>query len=213
MLAIGLIGAALITIISLSLYGKVYFYDGYDFTGWLWTICFILIGVGLVAFGITTPLLQKIISTANGRFILVGISYVIFFVIFALFGKGLWYFLITLLIMGGTAIYFAYLYIKDYKPNINLSEAEKFKIKAENKMFWSNVLAICLAIAIVITLLCSIPRGGNSSGSGSSSGSKTCGICGGEGVVTQKFLGEGSGVQIGFDTYYRCGSCHGRGTK
>lgn len=207
MVAIGLIGAALIIFISLSLYGKVYFYDGYDFTGWLWTICFILVGVGLAAFGITTPLLQRIISTAKGRFILVGICYILFFVIFALFGKGLTYFLSTLLVTGGVAIYLAYSRIKNHEPNSYISEAEKLKIKAENKMFWSNVLAICLAIGIVLTLLCGIPSGGTSSGSG------TCGVCGGSGTVTHKVLGEGSGVQKGFDTYYRCGSCHGTGIK
>lgn len=48
---------------------------------------------------------------------------------------------------------------------------------------------------------------------GSSGGSGTCGICGGDGVVTQKSLGDGSGVQSGFDTYYRCKGCNGTGRK
>ena len=41
--------------------------------------------------------------------------------------------------------------------------------------------------------------------------SDVCGICGGSGTVTYKFLGEGSGIQKGFDTYYRCKGCHGTG--
>ena len=41
--------------------------------------------------------------------------------------------------------------------------------------------------------------------------SDVCGICGGSGTVTSKFLGEGSGIQKGFDTYYRCAGCHGTG--
>ena len=48
---------------------------------------------------------------------------------------------------------------------------------------------------------------------GSSSSSDVCGICGGDGVVTFKSLGEGTGVQEGFDTYYRCKGCHGTGKK
>ena len=48
MLAIGVIGAATISIISLSLYGKIYLYNGYAYTGWLWTLCFILITIGSI---------------------------------------------------------------------------------------------------------------------------------------------------------------------
>ena len=52
---------------------------------------------------------------------------------------------------------------------------------------------------------------GGSTSSGSSNGSGTCGICGGSGTVTSKILGDGTGIQSGFDTYYRCKGCHGTG--
>jgi len=67
------------------------------------------------------------------------------------------------------------------------------------KRFISILLIIC-----TITI-CLSSCGGDSNGTG------TCGICGGDGTVTQKFLGEGSGVQKGYDTYYRCKGCHGTG--
>lgn len=41
--------------------------------------------------------------------------------------------------------------------------------------------------------------------------SDVCGICGGSGTVTSKFLGTGTGIQKGFDTYYRCKGCRGTG--
>lgn len=76
----------------------------------------------------------------------------------------------------------------------------------------SSRLGRSLLIAAVIGLLLFLLVSAISSG-GSSSGSETCDICGGDGFVTQKILGEGSGVQQGFDTYYRCKGCHGAGIK
>ena len=67
-----------------------------------------------------------------------------------------------------------------------------------------------LFIAFVFGLLITMLAGGSTS-SGSSNGSGTCGICGGSGTVTSKILGDGTGIQSGFDTYYRCKGCHGTG--
>jgi len=42
----GIIGMILISVISLLAYGKIYMYNGYAFTGVLWTICFVALGIG-----------------------------------------------------------------------------------------------------------------------------------------------------------------------
>ena len=63
---------------------------------------------------------------------------------------------------------------------------------------------ICVLLLMCIFTLCLAScDGGDDSG--------VCGICGGSGTVTSKFLGSGSGIQKGFDTYYRCKGCHGTG--
>lgn len=78
------------------------------------------------------------------------------------------------------------------------------------------ILIVCLIGIIVsiavISFACNYlsEEGGNSSNSNSSD---VCGICGGSGVVTFKSLGEGTGIQKGFDTYYRCKGCHGSGIR
>lgn len=66
---------------------------------------------------------------------------------------------------------------------------------------------ICILLLVCILTLCLAACGDNDSDS------DTCGICGGTGTVTSKFLGSGSGIQKGFDTYYRCKGCHGTGRK
>ena len=66
---------------------------------------------------------------------------------------------------------------------------------------------ICILLIVCTLIICLSSCGGSSSESG------TCGICGGSGVVTSKILGSGSGIQKGFDTYYRCAGCHGTGKK
>lgn len=66
-------------------------------------------------------------------------------------------------------------------------------------------LLIAFLFGIIIVLICS-PGSSAPNNDGSA-----CGICGGDGVVTSKILGEGSGIQKGFDTYYRCKGCHGTG--
>ena len=63
-----------------------------------------------------------------------------------------------------------------------------------------------------LLLFCTISLCFTSCGN-SDSDSDTCGICGGSGTVTSKILGEGTGIQKGFDTYYRCKGCHGSGRK
>ena len=68
-----------------------------------------------------------------------------------------------------------------------------------------------LLIATVVGLFLALIVSTSSSGGGNSKGSGTCGICGGSGTVTSKILGEGAGIQKGFDTYYRCKGCHGTG--
>ena len=42
----GIVMAAMIAIISLAGYGKVYFFDGYEFTGVLWVCSFFLTSIG-----------------------------------------------------------------------------------------------------------------------------------------------------------------------
>ena len=63
---------------------------------------------------------------------------------------------------------------------------------------------ICILLLVCTFMLCLVScDGGDDTG--------TCGICGGSGTVTSKILGDGSGIQKGFDTYYRCKGCHGTG--
>ena len=66
---------------------------------------------------------------------------------------------------------------------------------------------ICILLVVCMLALCLVSCGD------SESSSDTCGICGVSGRVTQKFLGSGSGVQSGYDTYYRCKGCSGTGRK
>ena len=66
---------------------------------------------------------------------------------------------------------------------------------------------ICILLLVCTLTLCLASCGDDDSDS------DTCGICGGSGTVTSKILGSGSGVQKGFDTYYRCKGCHGTGRK
>ena len=66
-------------------------------------------------------------------------------------------------------------------------------------------LLIAFLFVLIIVLICSLAS------SAPNKDGDTCGICGGSGTVTTKFLGEGSGIQYGFDTYYRCKGCHGTG--
>lgn len=209
LLSIGLNGSALISIISWLLYGKIYFYDGYDYTGWLWTICFISIALGfiLVCISLSAKLRNKlsfIASTSKGRFVLLGLAYGVLFVIFALSGLLLYWIILTVLFAIGLVgyIYSDYYKNSDFNPKTS-SQGEK----EEKKKNYGIVIAICLILCLIITLICGFAGGSKSSGTG------TCGVCGGSGVVNSKIIGEGSGVQRGFDTYYRCGGCHGTGTK
>lgn len=73
-LAFGVIGAILICVVSILLYGKIYFFDGYAFTGILWLICFIAIILGLLAVIICVPPSEKVanvIMYAIGAIILI----------------------------------------------------------------------------------------------------------------------------------------------
>ena len=213
LLSIGLNGCALIALISWLLYGKVYFYDGYDYTGWLWTLCFVLIAAGFVSIciGSESKVIAKqqnkfshFVSVSKGRFVLIGIAYSVLFIIFALCGSLAYWIIMTVLFAIGV---FCYIYADYYKNSTFNPKTSSLEEKEKKKMHYSIVIAICLIVCLIMTLLCGLPGGGTSSGSG------TCGVCGGSGTVTHKVLGEGSGVQKGFDTYYRCGSCHGTGTK
>jgi hypothetical protein len=56
LLVFGIIGILLICTVSLALYGRVYMYDGYEYTGVLWTICFISIGLGILTLSVGSVL-------------------------------------------------------------------------------------------------------------------------------------------------------------
>lgn len=81
---------------------------------------------------------------------------------------------------------------------------------------WLNKLdnrgKIILTLILVVVLIVEFALlSSTCSDTGSSKDSDVCDVCGGDGYVTYKFLGEGTGVQKGFDTYYRCRGCHGTG--
>lgn len=149
---------------------------------------------------------KEYVSTSTGRFVLIGIIYVIFFIIFALTGKTLYYILLTAIFAVGLTIYIAQHHVSNSKKSTEGTKSEILQKQEKQKLFYSKVIAVCLGIVIVMTLLCAIPTK-------SSNGTGTCDVCGGDGVVTSKILGQGSGIQSGFDTYYRCGACHGSGRK
>ena len=71
--------------------------------------------------------------------------------------------------------------------------------------FAPMLISIALLVGIVIIIASSV------SSSAPNKDGDVCGICGGDGVVTSKMLGTGSGIQEGFDTYYRCKGCNGTG--
>ncbi len=64
-------------------------------------------------------------------------------------------------------------------------------------------------IVISIILLCCMAMG--FAGCEEEDWGDTCSVCGGSGIVDSRILGSGSGIQYGFDTYYRCAGCHGTG--
>ena len=136
-ISFGIVGMILLSLISLLLYGEIYMYDGYEFTGILWNVCFFAVGLGIFA----------------------------------------------LLVYLATIL-------------------QEKKSKLAVPLSIALLVIVLIAVPIVLFKACS-----------SSSSSGTCGICGGSGVVTSKILGDGSGVQYGFDTYYRCAGCHGTGRK
>ena len=89
----------------------------------------------------------------------------------------------------------------------------KFSLKIDIDVeIIGRLILIILVIAIILTLpliYCDF-----SDSSDSSSSNEPCGICGGTGtVVNSKFLGEGEGIQYGFDMIYRCKYCHGTGSE
>ena len=90
----------------------------------------------------------------------------------------------------------------------------KDKYPSVAKNTWKIIVVVLIVFVIILLLKSCGLLGdlfGSCGGSGGSGG--TCDICGGDGVVTFKSLGEGSGVQHGFDTYYRCKGCHGTGKR
>ena len=145
---------------------------------------------------------KNFISSSKGRFVLIGIAYIISFIIFAV--CSLLFYWITLNIISAIGL-IIFIYNDYYKSSTFNPKTSSIEDKENKKKLYSIIIAICLIFCIIVTLLCGIPSGSNSSGS------KTCGICGGSGTVTTKMLGEGTGIQNGFDTYYRCKGCHGSG--
>ena len=78
---------------------------------------------------------------------------------------------------------------------------------------FTKILFIAIVIVIILTIILSLIVGDTFKDNHNGNDSDACGICGGSGIVTFKLLGEGTGIQVGFDTYYRCKGCHGSGRK
>ena len=78
---------------------------------------------------------------------------------------------------------------------------------------FTKILFIAIVIVIIFTLILSLIVGDTFKDNHNGNDSDACDICGGSGVLTFKLLGEGTGIQVGFDTYYRCKGCHGSGRK
>lgn len=141
--------------------------------------------------------IKEFSSKSTVRFIIIAICYIVFFVIFALLGKVLDYFITTILFIAGVAIYILLHYANDDKQNSNLSKTEILEKKAKNRLFYSNVIAICLAIALIISAMVAfIPRNTE------------------EYDPYKCYWCEGSGMYV--DEYGRlhyCSHCHGSGKR
>jgi len=191
MLAVGVIGAALISIISLLLYRKIYFFDGYAYTGVLWVISFVLICAGIIA-------LSQILKP-KVAFIITGIGYIISFVFFALVDQLLMFLISTTLLIIGVIIIAVVRYIDDTRSSGQKNKAQILEKKRKNKVLYSKLIAVCLAIAIVITPLSTVMRNENSDPDGID-GWTQCYKCNKTGKVRN---------DVGF--YVTCPRCDGVG--
>ena len=192
MVALGMIVSVLIIVISLSLYGKIYFYNGYAFTGFLWTMCFLLLGGGFITLALTLP-------SSRDRFVIIGVCYIVFLVIFLLLGK-LNVFLITLIFMGGGVVYILIHHHDSEKKNVQLTKSETLKKRAKNKMLYSNVMAIILAVSILLSFAVAFSQKSDHSDPDGIDGWTTCYKCSGSGKVRN---------DLGY--YVRCPRCNGVG--
>ena len=106
---------------------------------------------------------KEFLYTSKVRFVIIGVCYIIFFLIFALLGYGLNYFITTALFAAGVAFYILFHYQNSEKECSNLSKAEIVEKKAKNNAFYSKVITICLIVAIGFTGLTTISNSGSSS--------------------------------------------------
>ena len=138
----------------------------------------------------------KALGTSIGRFVLIGVIYVLFGVIFALCGAMPYYVILTVLFGIGLTVFIA----ADYKEkfqNLNRGNIEKLvKEMEQRKLFYSKIIAICLAIMVLFTLFVHMMPGGTSDNDNDGK----CYRCHGAGMVNNGFLD--------FDT---CPACRGTG--
>lgn len=77
----GIIGMILISIVSISAYGRIYMYDGYAITGVLWTICFVALGIGVFVLALNFSLLYCKKKSISPGPVLVGFAIVLLIIL------------------------------------------------------------------------------------------------------------------------------------
>lgn len=123
------------------------------------------------------------------RFIALAIAYAAFCAIFTWIDQMEVFLIITVILIIGAGIYIVFDSIRHRMTNALLTGKEKREENDHRKKIYANILAICLAVAIVLTLLAMvIPDAPSRIG-------EICGACGGSG----KFQGK------------ECPACHGFG--
>ncbi|MBE6566778.1 MAG: hypothetical protein E7659_06715 [Ruminococcaceae bacterium] len=142
--------------------------------------------------------IKEFLSTSTNRFVLVGIVYAIFFIIFALTGNALYYVIMTVLFAAGLTIYIVHHYVTNLKTLTEGTKSEILEKREKQKLFYGKVIAVCLGIVIVITLLCAIPTNNNND----DYDPYECFWCNGTGMA-----------EDAYGKLHYCSHCHGSGRQ
>lgn len=107
---------------------------------------------------------SNFIRRSNGRFIILGISYAVILAFFTIFRSFLPFFITSIIFGIGLLIFIVAHYIQSSPSSDNCTAEEILEKRERIKLFYSKVIAICLAIAVVLTLLITLFPSNNNSG-------------------------------------------------
>ena len=140
LLVSGIVGALLIVIVSLSLYGKIYFFNGYAFTKLLWIVCFILFFLGLCFVAYALPKLSSN-SVTHTPFMILSIALFLIAMIISIATGNTLIFVISEIICIGVGLFVAW---------------------TNEWMHTSKIIFIAIIIGVVLALMVSALGGGKS---------------------------------------------------